>query len=271
MSERPPTKYALIWGADIRPPTRKLVLLAMADFSDADGSNVRPSVETVANKCGLWPQQCRVHIQALRAEGLLIQEKGRSRWGPTLYRINLESLKERQETSGLATSIERQETSAFKNQRPLVSMRKTAGFHAQERQKTSDNPRDPEHPSVQGRGETSPSGMAPAGPTLGAGVVDLPPGLSKETFEGLVAQGNDNPARRNALVKKAWELKAGGHDPEALAASAVRIGLRDFADPAKTKPVRLNKSAKSKLPPKRNPGRETRNADYSGLEKRRSQ
>ena len=90
---KPPTKYVLIWGAAVRPPMAKFVLVALANYSDADGTNIRPSITTIARQCGLSTKQARRHVQALETCKILHVTRtvpGR----PTVYAINLQILHE---------------------------------------------------------------------------------------------------------------------------------------------------------------------------------
>jgi hypothetical protein len=87
-------KYSLIWAAQIKPAPLKLVLLAMAHFSDADGSRIFPAMATVGRMCVLSPKQARRHIQALVEMGVLtlaLERKSKGRT-PTRYALNLDVL-----------------------------------------------------------------------------------------------------------------------------------------------------------------------------------
>ena len=94
MSDTPQTqasKFRLIWDAEFKSPSLKLVVLAMANFSNADGTSIRPAIATVARMCLLSPKQTRRHIQALVGMGGLTLERGRTSGGriPTHYALNL--------------------------------------------------------------------------------------------------------------------------------------------------------------------------------------
>lgn len=88
------SKYSLIWDAPIQPAPLKLVLLAMAHFSNADGTSIRPAIATVGRMCSMSPKQARRHIQALVEMGVLTLERGRASGGrtPTRYALNMEVL-----------------------------------------------------------------------------------------------------------------------------------------------------------------------------------
>lgn len=62
-----------VWELDL-PPNEKLVLLALADHSDHDGSNVRPGVELIAMKTGLSQREVQYVQKRLREAGILIPE-----------------------------------------------------------------------------------------------------------------------------------------------------------------------------------------------------
>jgi hypothetical protein len=87
------SKYRLIWDASI-PTGPKFVLTAMAHFSNADGSSIRPAIATVGRMVSLSPKQTRRHVQALVEMGVLTFELERTSKGgtPTRYALNLEVL-----------------------------------------------------------------------------------------------------------------------------------------------------------------------------------
>jgi hypothetical protein len=87
------SKYKLIWDAPI-PTGPKFVLTAMAHFSNADGTSIRPAIATVGRMVSLSPKQTRRHVQALVEMGVLTLELERKSKGrtPTRYALNLEVL-----------------------------------------------------------------------------------------------------------------------------------------------------------------------------------
>lgn len=86
------SKYSLIWSVPTKPASLKLVLLAMAHFSDADGSSAYPAMATVAGMCSMSVKQARRHVQKLVTLGVLnISRASRGRVG-TCYALNLEVL-----------------------------------------------------------------------------------------------------------------------------------------------------------------------------------
>ncbi len=75
--------------------TKLLILHALADWADDDGSNVFPSTRTIAAKCRLSRSQTLKQLQQLVAEGLLtIEERGigGNPMNTTRYVINVERL-----------------------------------------------------------------------------------------------------------------------------------------------------------------------------------
>jgi hypothetical protein len=60
-----------VWRMNITPPTRKLVLLALADYGDDRGGNIFPSMSALAAKCGVTRSQAQRHVRALEVEGLV--------------------------------------------------------------------------------------------------------------------------------------------------------------------------------------------------------
>ncbi|NVO06345.1 MAG: helix-turn-helix domain-containing protein [Rhodoferax sp.] len=67
----PFARFGAVWAACITPAGRKLVLLALTDFADADGTNIRPAVATVAARCNISAKQARRHIHDLVELGVI--------------------------------------------------------------------------------------------------------------------------------------------------------------------------------------------------------
>jgi MarR-like DNA-binding transcriptional regulator SgrR of sgrS sRNA len=64
---------AYVWGLAL-PPPEKLVLLRLADHAHDDGSHVFPSLESVAERCGLSKRQVRRYLSRFVERGLLAIE-----------------------------------------------------------------------------------------------------------------------------------------------------------------------------------------------------
>lgn len=83
--------YADVKGSEL------LILLALADFSDDNGENIYPSMQTLARKSRLSEPQARRVVQNLvKLELIEIVEKGgwdRGRNRANSYRINLAKLR----------------------------------------------------------------------------------------------------------------------------------------------------------------------------------
>lgn len=62
----------LVWAADITPPTRKLVLLALADYCDDQGGSLYPSLAKIGKKAGCISRcQAQRVIRSFINEGVL--------------------------------------------------------------------------------------------------------------------------------------------------------------------------------------------------------
>lgn len=83
-----------VWAADISPPTRKLVLLFMADSLNEVTGQLNPSIGAVARACGISVDQARRHIHDLIEHGL-VEVVGNFYGGAPMatrnYRLKLES------------------------------------------------------------------------------------------------------------------------------------------------------------------------------------
>lgn len=80
-----------VWKLDLQAP-RKMVLLALADNANDEGTNCYPSVGTIVEKCSMSERTVQGHLQALEETGL-IQRKERS-GRSTHYTLNVERISE---------------------------------------------------------------------------------------------------------------------------------------------------------------------------------
>lgn len=82
-----------VWEADL-PRDQKIVLLAMADHANDDGTKVFPGVERLAKKCGYSERSIRRKIADLKNRGALeavaYEEGGRGH--ATEFKIHAENL-----------------------------------------------------------------------------------------------------------------------------------------------------------------------------------
>ena len=91
-----------VWKLDLQAP-RKMVLLALADNANDEGTNCFPSVATIVEKCSMSERTVQGHLQALEETGL-IQRKERS-GRSTHYTLNVERI------SALALARKREKAS----------------------------------------------------------------------------------------------------------------------------------------------------------------
>ena len=78
-----------VWKLDLQAP-RKMVLLALADNANDEGTNCFPSVATIVEKCSMSERTVQGHLQALEETGLIRRKErsGRS----THYTLNVERI-----------------------------------------------------------------------------------------------------------------------------------------------------------------------------------
>ncbi|WP_211149160.1 helix-turn-helix domain-containing protein [Fluviibacter phosphoraccumulans] len=91
-----------VWKLDLLAP-RKMVLLALADNANDEGTNCFPSVATIVEKCSMSERTVQGHLQSLEENGL-IQRKERS-GRSTHYTLNVERI------SALALARKREKAS----------------------------------------------------------------------------------------------------------------------------------------------------------------
>lgn len=83
----------LVWRAEF-PAMDKIVLLRLADFADAQGGNVYPSVGRVARECGVSERHVQGVLRKLTAADIItLVRAGGGRNRPAEYRINLDAVK----------------------------------------------------------------------------------------------------------------------------------------------------------------------------------
>lgn len=63
---------SLVWAKPKLHPTRKLVLLALADYANDDGGSIFPSMNTIARRSCVSVCQARRIVHSFIAEGLLV-------------------------------------------------------------------------------------------------------------------------------------------------------------------------------------------------------
>tara|TARA_R110002020_G_scaffold296603_2_gene512166 strand:- start:203 stop:685 length:483 start_codon:yes stop_codon:yes gene_type:complete len=76
-----------IWALRGLSATEKLVLLALAQFADKQGTNARPAQSTVAEMCGITDRTVRRCLTVLVTKGH-ITPYGKGRKGTVRFRIN---------------------------------------------------------------------------------------------------------------------------------------------------------------------------------------
>jgi hypothetical protein len=81
------------WLADVRPASKKLVLLCLANMHNGQTGQLNPSVSTVAKACGMSSRQAQRQIHDLIDDGLLsviANHNGGNPQATRRYRLNLE-------------------------------------------------------------------------------------------------------------------------------------------------------------------------------------
>lgn len=89
------------WKAQIDNPTRKLVLLSLADQANDEGWTW-PAMRTIAQRCGVSAKTAREHIAALEVQGILKREARQDATGrqtSNLFQISISELGRRTPTA----------------------------------------------------------------------------------------------------------------------------------------------------------------------------
>ena len=77
-----------VWQVDKLTPSQRLVLLALAYYTDRNGANAYPSQSTLARMCCCSRSTVKRALAALIARGLIIPT-GKGRKGTIKYRISM--------------------------------------------------------------------------------------------------------------------------------------------------------------------------------------
>ena len=196
-----------VWDQDIRPPAKKMVLLAVADHADHDGDNAWPSVARLGRMVGIEPRSVQRHLRELEAEGYLIvhNQAGGTVRMPSDKRPNLYTVVIRGDTS-VAPQDDRGDTSVA--------------------------PRGDTHVTLSILGEPSNTCSA----VNGASEIAKAPRANDLLFDALVMVCKINPkaltsSARGAANRAIKELRQVGAEPEQIiqAASAYRLRYPDSA------------------------------------------
>lgn len=82
-----------VWDSGAFEGGTLLVLLALADWAQDDGSRVYPKIEQLAKKARLSDRQTTTCLKNLRAAGIIFEVEAAKRGRPTEYRIDVVAVK----------------------------------------------------------------------------------------------------------------------------------------------------------------------------------
>ena len=221
---KPPTKYSLIWAARIAPAQRKLVLMALANYSNTDGTRIYPAVATVAANCGLGVNATRHHIHELTNSKLITVVKHSTQHWPTVYALNLQAISALPKCVALSKSSTPEVVSTECLSTPDLGHQHSS-FSDSDLHESGAYPK---HPDVSQGG--APSGSSASPPTLGVGCQELPKELDPCLFDLLVAKGKNTSGRVEALRERARELVSQGYDVNVLAKRSIERGWAGFPE-----------------------------------------
>ena len=81
-----------VWQCGRYDGARLLLLLAMADFAQDDGSHIYPSVETLAGKIRASVRTVQYHLRSLEDDGVIVIVQEATQHRPREYRIEVQNL-----------------------------------------------------------------------------------------------------------------------------------------------------------------------------------
>lgn len=199
----PFARFSAVWAACVRPTSRKLVLLALTDFADADGTNIRPSVATVAARCNISATQARAHISALANTGVIRVTREASQHRATVYALDFATL------AGLPP------TGALKDPRAPVDRLQHPSTPTSGPQSTGADPGNYPGKTPRAGGGVS-SGPGFAGPK----------GIDPAIWAKWIKQSGLDSGEVRELVTQGEELRARGADLTALVKQAIANNWR---------------------------------------------
>jgi DNA-binding Lrp family transcriptional regulator len=246
------TRFAWIWAAEIEEGLSKYVLMALTKYGDKDGTNCRPSIETIAADCRLAPSTTRVHVRKLEKAGFVKATSPATQWRATTYTVNFAALAavdrfRAPADGGLAESRAPANGGLEMLRAPVAALRAPA---------PGADPNDPDYPNQGQEGGNVVSPTLPLRGHVGNNAEVVIPevaGVDHAKFTDLVMSGAVTQTRVKALVSKARELVAAGHDVNALLAQALESDWKRFPLPPKPRvPRTSNKrssASKRTMPP----------------------
>ncbi|WP_433357784.1 helix-turn-helix domain-containing protein (plasmid) [Microtetraspora malaysiensis] len=87
---------AMLWAVELAPTedaAQTLVLIALADSAEADGSNARPAVSTIASRARMSDRTVQRRLRELEALGMISIEKPSTRDTPTQWRLHMDRIR----------------------------------------------------------------------------------------------------------------------------------------------------------------------------------
>ena len=211
-------RFRAVWAACVTPAGRKLVLLALTDFANADGTGIRPAVATIAARCNISPKQARRHIHDLVELGVLRPTREASQHRPAVYSLNFQTLSALPHMGGLGCAStpthDPQHSHGCPSALPPMGV----------------NPgNDP--------GKTTPrGGLVSSGSAFGG-----PKGVNSTTWNKWVKKTRPDADELVDLVKRGEELHADGANLDALVQQALDNNWRHWPRVCEAAPVRGSK------------------------------
>jgi hypothetical protein len=215
-------RLKVILQAPITPAACKLVLLILAWFGDANGTNCRPAIATVAAMCGVTAKQARRYVIHLQQIGVLTMTRAAAQHRPAVYAINFSALP-RAPMEGSAEGASPPADGSAEAARAPVQGRQASHTGAPDLPPMGAYPGNDPGEDPQPRG-----GGAPAGPGFAG-----PVGVSPKKWDDWIAtrKRKATQAQVDALVEEGNRLAQQGHSLNALIDLAMRRGLIDWPRP----------------------------------------
>jgi len=188
-------RFRAIWSARITPSGRKLVLLALTDFADKDGTNARPSIATLAARCNISPNQVRNHLHDLVNAGVIKITRPAAQHRADTYALDFVALSDLQHTVPLKGS-----------RAPVHKFQGSSG-RASGLQSIGDDP---------GNYPGKTRGSYRGAPRSGSALAGRPAGAVAELFAEWEKRSKWTGAEREQRIAEGERLSAGGYSLEAM-------------------------------------------------------
>lgn len=187
---------SLVWDLPVDSPTKKLTLLALADWCNDDGGSLYPSLQAVADRVGVSRDQARRHVRALVCDGLLDVVDGAQGGRPGAtprYQLHVSRIRDRValiHTGGTDATRIQGETGGMGAMGGVAPMQQTGGMGATRRVAPM-----PPEPSLNHQGSRTP-------PAVDNSAISCRGAIAESRIEEKDDEASDQPAAQLTMQRR---------------------------------------------------------------------